>query len=104
VGLIQRAIESAGIATISITLSEEITRKIRPPRALRPGFPLGHPPGYPGQADCQLHVLRTLLKLLSELESPGAIIKKNMIVNRINISACSPRSTTGINNSRSIEP
>jgi len=57
VGLIQRAIETAGVATISITLSEEITRKIRPPRALWPGFPLGHPMGYPDQADCQLQVL-----------------------------------------------
>ena len=103
-GLIQRAIESAGIATISITLSEEITRKIRPPRALRPGFPLGHPLGHPGQADCQLQVLRTMLKLMEELESPGTIIKKNMTGNRINVSACLPRSTTGINNSRSIEP
>ena len=101
-GLIQRAIETAGVATISITLSEEITRKIRPPRALWPGFPLGHPLGYPDQADCQLQVLRTMLKLLAELESPGTIVKKNMIGNRINVSACLPRFNTGINNSRNI--
>lgn len=103
-GLIQRAIETAGVATISITLSEEITRKIRPPRALWPGFPLGHPLGYPDQADCQLQVLRTMLKLLAELESPGTIIRKNMTSNRINVSACLPRFNTGINNSRNIGP
>ena len=34
VGLIQRAIEYAGITTVSISLLREITGKIRPPRAL----------------------------------------------------------------------
>jgi D-proline reductase (dithiol) PrdB len=102
VGLIQRAIETAGIATISITLSVEITRKIRPARALWPGFPLGHPLGYPHQADRQLQVLRTMLKLLEELESPGAIIKKNMTSNWVNVSARLPRLNRGINNGRNI--
>ena len=103
-GLIQRAIETAGVATISITLSEEITRKIRPPRALWPGFQLGHPLGYPDQADCQLQVLRTMLKLLVELESPGTITKKNMTGNSVNVSACLPRFNPGISNNRNIIP
>jgi D-proline reductase (dithiol) PrdB len=75
VGLIQRAIETAGIATISITLSEEISRKVRPPRALYPGFPLGHPTAFPGQTQRQLKVLRLLLKFLEELDAPGSIVK-----------------------------
>ena len=95
-------IEGAGIATISITLSEEITRKIHPPRALWPGFPLGHPLGFPEQADRQLQVLRTMLKLLEELKSPGAIIKKNMTNNRVNVSAYLPPINRGIHNSRNI--
>ena len=95
-------IEGAGIATISITLSEEITRKIHPPRALWPGFPLGHPLGFPEQADRQLQVLRTMLKLLEELKSPGAIIKKNMTSNRVNFSAYLPPINRGINNGRNI--
>ena len=74
-GLIQRAIEIAGIATISITLSDEITRKVHPPRALNPGFPLGHPIAFPGQILRQLKVLRLLLKFLEELDSPGSIVK-----------------------------
>ena len=73
-GLIQRAIETAGIATISITLSEQITRKVRPPRALYPGFPLGHPIAFPGQTLVQLKVLRLLLKYLEELDAPGSIV------------------------------
>ena len=74
-GLIQRAIENEGIASISITLSEEITKKVRPPRALYPGFPLGHPIAFPGQTLSQLKVLRLLLKFLEELDAPGSIVR-----------------------------
>jgi hypothetical protein len=75
VGLIQRAIENEGIASISITLSEEITKKVRPPRAVSPGFPLGHPIAFPGQTLRQLKVLRILLKFLEELDAPGSIVR-----------------------------
>jgi D-proline reductase (dithiol) PrdB len=75
VGLIQRAIENEGIATISISLSEEITKKVHPPRALYPGFPLGHPIAFPGQTLRQLKVLRILLKFLEELDAPGSIVR-----------------------------
>jgi len=75
VGLIQRTIENEGIATISITLSEEIPKKVRPPRALSPDFPLGHPIGFPGQTLRQLKALRLLLKYLEELDAPGSIVK-----------------------------
>jgi hypothetical protein len=75
VGLIQRAVESEGISTISITLSTEITRKVRPPRAIYPGFPLGHPLGYPGQIFRHLKILRLLLKYLEKIASPGTIIE-----------------------------
>ena len=74
-GLVQRSIEAAGIATISITLSKDITAKVRPPRALDFGFPLGHPIAYPGQVPLQLRVLRLLLKYLQEINSPGTILE-----------------------------
>lgn len=77
-GLIQRIVEAAGIPTISISLSLEISRKVRPPRALYPGFPLGHPLGYPGQALDQLQVLRLLLKYLAEIRTPGTIVEKDL--------------------------
>lgn len=73
-GLIQRAVEAAGMATISVSLSKEITAKVRPPRALLPGFPLGHPIGFPGQPSCQLQVLRLLLKHLKDIQSPGTMV------------------------------
>ena len=74
-GLIQRAIETAGISTISISLSKDITRKLRPPRALFTGFPLGHPIGFPGQSIRQLRLLRLLLKYLKEIGAPGTLIE-----------------------------
>lgn len=73
-GLIQRAVEAAGIATISITFSKEITRKVRPPRAVFTNLPLGHPLGFPDQRFRQIQILRLLLKYLNEIESPGTII------------------------------
>jgi D-proline reductase (dithiol) PrdB len=78
VGLIQRVIETAGIATISITLSKDITRWVKPPRAIYPGYPLGHPLGFPKQTFCHLQMLRLLLKYLAEINSPGTLVELNL--------------------------
>ena len=77
-GLIQRAVEAAGIATISISLSKEITRKVKPPRAVYTGLPLGHPLGFPGQTFRQLQVLRLMLHHLQQIESPGTLIERDL--------------------------
>ena len=77
-GLIQRTVESAGIATISISLSREITQKVCPPRAVFTGLPLGHPLGFPGQASLQLRVLRLLLKQLEEIKAAGTLIELDL--------------------------
>jgi len=78
VGLIQRVIEAAGISTISVSLSKEITGSVRPPRAIYPGFPLGHPISFPGQISRQLSVMRLLLKHLEEMDTPGTIIELDL--------------------------
>ncbi len=70
VGLIQRQIEYAGIATVSISLLREITEKIRPPRALFVPFPLGYPLGEPHNADLQTHIIRTAFGLLPRNDCP----------------------------------
>jgi hypothetical protein len=75
VGLIQRIIEENGIPTISVSLSKEITEKIKPPRAVYTGFPLGHPLSYPGRNIMQLQILRFLLKQLKEIDKPGIMIE-----------------------------
>ena len=72
-GLIQRTIETAGIATISISLSKDISKKVLPPRAVYTGLPLGHPMAFPGETFRQKQILRLLLKYLKEMNSPGTI-------------------------------
>ena len=81
-GLIQRVIEAAGISSISISLSLDISRKVRPPRALYPGLHLGHPLGDPDQAFRQLQILRLLLKYLAEIRTPGTIIEEDLTVKK----------------------
>lgn len=66
------------MATISITLSKAVSRKVKPPRALYPALPLGHPLGFPGQASQQLHILRLLLQYLKEIDSPGTIVEVDL--------------------------
>lgn len=70
VGLIQRAIEYAGIATVSISLLREITKKIRPPRALFVPFPLGHPLGEPNDIELQMRILHAAFALLPRTDIP----------------------------------
>ncbi len=66
VGLIQAEIERRGITTASITLLPEVTRAVRPPRALSIPFPLGYPLGAPDDAPLQRRILRALLALTGE--------------------------------------
>jgi hypothetical protein len=70
VGLIQRAIEYAGITTVSISLLREITEQIRPPRALFVPFPLGHPLGEPNNPELQTRIMRAAFALLPRTDIP----------------------------------
>jgi hypothetical protein len=88
VGLIQRAVEATGIATISITLSKEITRKVKPPRAVFTNLPLGHPLGFPGQRFRQIQVLRMLLKYLKDIHIPGTIIDLDLTQSNDPVTSC----------------
>lgn len=73
-GLIQRAVEAAGIPTISISLSREITAKVKPPRAVFTGLPMGHPLGFPGQRFRQLQIMRFVLKHARKVTEPGVLM------------------------------
>ncbi len=70
VGLIQRAIEYAGISTLSISLLREITEKIKPPRALFVPFALGYPLGEPNNPELQTRVMRAAFALLGRTDVP----------------------------------
>jgi hypothetical protein len=64
VGLIQRAIEGAGIPTVSISILRDVTAKVRPPRALFLRWPFGHPLGEPGNLAQQFTVLYDAFQFL----------------------------------------
>jgi hypothetical protein len=64
VGLIQGALEEAGIASVSLTLLEEVTRKVKPPRALFVPFPFGYPLGKPHDPTLQRRVILESFELL----------------------------------------
>jgi len=70
VGLIQRAIEYSGIATVSLSLLREITEKIRPPRALFVPFPLGYPLGEAHNVELQTRIIRAALALPPRTDTP----------------------------------
>ena len=73
-GLIQREIERAGIATIGISIVREYTEKVRPPRSVFLRWPFGHPLGEPGNIPQQRAVLYEAFQALQTIGTPGGII------------------------------
>lgn len=65
VGLIQSVIERAGIATVSVSSLEQVTRRVDPPRVLLVDRPLGYPLGAPLDAPLQTRIISAALALLS---------------------------------------
>ena len=75
VGLIQRSIEERGISTISITLDESITKRVKPPRALSVPYGFGYPLGKPNNPELQHAIIAEALALLTD-EEPLPILRK----------------------------
>jgi hypothetical protein len=75
VGLIQRAIEAAGIPTIGISILKEVTQKVRPPRTLFLRYPFGHPLGEAFSVAQQRTILLDALKALETIAEPGTIVE-----------------------------
>ena len=75
VGLAQSVIEKAGTPTISITLLPEVTRRVRPPRALVVDRPLGYPIGEPDNAMLQKEIIKAALELLQQPVSEPLIVE-----------------------------
>lgn len=70
VGLVQAALERAGITTVSLALLREVATLIQPPRALFVPFPMGFPLGAPDNAPLQHRVIAAALALLPRNEVP----------------------------------
>ncbi len=70
VGLVAVELERRGMATATISLLPEITRKLQPPRVLEVPYALGYPLGRPDEAPLQRRILRQLLRLTSRDDVP----------------------------------
>jgi hypothetical protein len=75
VGLIQNAVEKAGIATISISHLVDLTEKVRVPRAMYLRFPLGRSFGKAGETEFQRQILLDAIHYLGEITEPETIVR-----------------------------
>ena len=74
-GLIARAIESAGVPTLAMTSAWDITQAVGPPRSVYVHYPLGHQGGAPGDPEGQRALARAALGATLSLREPGAIVR-----------------------------
>lgn len=81
-GLLQRTIEAEGIPTIGVTLQKEVTKKVKPPRALYLHYPFGHPLGDAFQVKQQRTILLDGLKALETITEPGTILEPGYLWRR----------------------
>jgi hypothetical protein len=81
VGLVQRAVEAAGVPTVGITLQKAVTARVRPPRAVFLRYPFGHPMGEPFAVSQQAAILEDLLRTL-ETAQPGTIVEPGYVWKR----------------------
>ena len=68
--MLQRAVEEVGISTVSITLLEDITRKVKPPRALLVPYTFGHPLGEANNPELQHSIISETLSLFDDEATP----------------------------------
>ena len=62
---------------MSITLLEDITRKVKPPRALLVPYGFGHPLGEPNNPELQHAIIGETLSLLQD-EAPPPVLKNSI--------------------------
>ena len=72
--VIQRAIEAAGIATISIALCRDVVESVGTPRSVHYGFPFGFTLGETNDQAVQLRILKDTLRALEDIDQPGTIV------------------------------
>jgi hypothetical protein len=70
VSLVQWELERRGIATVSLSVMPDVTRKLAPPRALIVAASLGAPLGPAHDVERHLAVLRRMLALLPRQDLP----------------------------------
>ena len=71
-----------GLPTIGITLQKEVTRKVRPPRAVYLRYPFGHPMGEAFAVAQQRTILSEALAALETITLPGAVLEPGYVWRR----------------------
>jgi D-proline reductase (dithiol) PrdB len=79
VGLIARAIEEAGIPTISLSSAYDLTSLVKPPRSFFVNYPLGHTAGKPFDRENQMAILKNALGHAGEIAEPGTIMELPLV-------------------------
>lgn len=72
--MLARTLESAGLATLLVTMMPFWAEKIGVPRTLAVEFPFGHTLGQPHNIIQQRNVINQALKVLESAKSPGMIV------------------------------
>lgn len=72
-GLIARALEQEGVATVCLTTAWHITARANPPRAAFLDFPIGHTSGRPGRFREQAEIMRDVVALFGTDKEPDPI-------------------------------
>ena len=75
--MIQRIVEAVGITTVSITLDENITKQVKPPRALFVPYGFGYPLGEPNNEALQNAIISEVLELLTD-SAPPPILNRSI--------------------------
>ena len=73
-GLVARAVEQAGIATVTLNMIWTYHRLVGIPRVAAVEHPFGRPFGNVGDATTQRAVLRAALALYDRAEAPGHLV------------------------------
>ena len=68
-------VEEAGIPTLCMTSALDITRAVKPPRAVFVNFPLGHQTGKPNQPELQKRIVTDAMRAFETIAKPGTIIE-----------------------------
>jgi len=71
VGLLARAIEAAGIPTMTIAVLKDVVESVRPPRVALYDGELGSIGGVPGWPEHQRRILDEALRLIEPMDQPG---------------------------------
>lgn len=72
--LLQRRVEAAGIATISVALCRDVVENIGVPRAVHYRFPFGYTFGGANDEAMQLRILKETLRSGQEIDQAGMIV------------------------------